>query len=271
MSGKLRQSFIFHFGLVIGLCVLLYLLFFAALGWVTRHGEEIEVPEVTSMSLDEATRFLESRDFSVEVDSAFDPKKGPVDILSQIPLPGEVVKKGRKIYITVNRVNPPMATMPDLLNLSFRSATMVLKNSKLILSDTSHRPDIAKEAVLEQIYQGRVIRPGEQIPQGSRIHLVVGDGLGQTEFDVPDVVGLRFEEAAAILSANRLQFTVIWEGVIRDSAVALVTAQFPQSHNAFQEPNRIREGDIVDLRVRDQNLPDNIPSAPTVLPSMDDF
>src|SRR5690606_18332078 len=116
-SGKLRQSFIFHFGLVIGLCVLLYLLFFAALGWVTRHGEEIEVPEVTSMSLDEATRFLESRDFSVEVDSAFDPKKGPVDILSQIPLPGEVVKKGRKIYITVNRVNPPMATMPDLLNL----------------------------------------------------------------------------------------------------------------------------------------------------------
>src|SRR5690606_27435296 len=176
-----------------------------------------------------------------------------------------------KISITVNRVTPPMATMPDLLNLSFRSATMVLKNSKLILSDTSHRPDIAKEAVLEQIYQGRVIRPGEQIPQGSRIHLVVGDGLGQTEFDVPDVVGLRFEEAAAILSANRLQFTVIWEGVIRDSAVALVTAQFPQSHNAFQEPNRIREGDIVDLRVRDQNLPDNIPSAPTVLPSMDDF
>lgn len=253
------------------LCVFLYLLFFYALSWITRHGEEIEVPEVTTMSLDEATRFLESRDFSVEVDSAFDPKKGPVEILAQIPVAGEVVKKGRKIYITVNRVNPPMATMPDLLNLSFRSATMVLKNSKLLLGDTTHRPDIAKEAVLEQTYEGRVIRPGDQLPQGSRIHLVVGDGLGQTEFDVPEVVGLSFEEAAAILSANRLLFTVIWEGPIRDSASAVVTAQFPEAHDAFNDPHRIREGDIVDIRVRDRGVPDNIPSSPTVLPSMDDF
>lgn len=271
MSEKRQKPFIFHLFAVLGLCVLLYMLFFAALGWVTRHGEEIEVPEVTHMSLPEATRFLESKDFSVEVDSAYDPKKGPVAIIAQIPAPAEVVKKGRKIYLTVNRVNPPLATMPELRNLSFRSASMVLKNNKLVLGDTTHRPDIAKEAVLEQLFEGREIRAGEQIPQGSRIHLVVGDGLGQTEFDVPDLVGLPYEEAVAILNANRLLFTVIWEGVIRDSALATVSSQHPPSHNEFNDPNRIREGDIVDLRVRESSDLDPIPDAPTVLPSMEDF
>jgi eukaryotic-like serine/threonine-protein kinase len=267
MKEELKNSFKFHLGVVLALCVILYALFFAVLGVITRHNSEIKVPNVLNRDMKMAIRELERMDFDVLIDSAYDPKKKAFIVMSQIPDVNAVVKTGRTIFLTVNKSVPPMTPMPNLLNLSYRSAEMILKSNKLVLGDTTYRPDIAKGAILEQKYLGRPVRPGQMVPQGSRIDLVIGDGLGNTQFNVPDVIGMTYDEAIAILSSTGLQFTPIWEGDITDSAAATVYDQFPKAMNELQAPNRIKEGDVVDIKIKQTAMPEELeynrnPAAP---------
>lgn len=254
----IRKSFRFNLLVVVLLCIVLYMLFFLSLSFITRHGAEAKVPLVTGKSIGAAIDVLEKMGFEVDVDSGYDPKLKPFVVLNQIPEVNASVKTGRTIFITVNKANPPLTPMPNLQNLSFRSAEMILKSNKLILGDTTYRPDIAKGAILEQLYNGQLIRPGVMIPQGSRIDLVIGDGLGNTQFNVPDVIGMTYEEAAAVLNGTGLTITAIWEGAITDSALAIVYDQSPKPKNELATPNRIREGDIIDVRIKQTATPEEL-------------
>lgn len=250
IKHQFRKSFVFNLVVIILLIAVLYILFFVSLGWVTRHGDEIKTPTVVGRDIRIATTILENLDFEVYYDSAYDPKQKPLTVLAQMPEVNSVVKKGRTVLLTVNKREAPLTSMPNLLNLSFRSAEMILRSNKLKLGDTSYRPDIAKGAILEQRFKGRTIRPGEMIPQGSTISLVIGDGLGNTEFDIPDVIGMMYNEAIAVLNANGLNFTAIWEGHFTDSSTAVVYRQYPAPVNEAMVHSRIKEGDIVDIRLK---------------------
>lgn len=225
------------------LCVVFYFIFFAVLGIITGHGNQIKVPNIVGKSLKAGESQLQKIGFDIQVDSAYDPTKKPLTILGQQPEVGEIVKPGRTIFLTVNKAEPPKTPMPNLNGLSLRSAVMILNSSKLKLGDTSYRPDIAQGAVLDQMYNGSIIRPGQMIPQGSIISLVLGDGLGNTVFDVPDIVGLTYAEAVAMLSANNLQFTAVGTDEITDTASAFVYKQTPTSLNELGKNNRLKEGD----------------------------
>lgn len=254
----LKKSFWFNLLLVLLLAAGFYVLFFTSLSWITRHGKEVKVPDITAQDVNLAVGKLEQMGFEVDIDSAYEPKQKAYLVLSQIPEKGAVVKNGRTIFLTVNKAQPPLTPMPNLLNLSFRSAEMILKSNKMILGDTTYRPDIAKGAILEQLFKGQPIRPGQMIPQGSRIDLVIGDGLGNTQFNVPDVIGMSYVEGVAMLNGNGLVFTAIWEGQISDSATAIIYNQTPKSINEIGTPNRIKEGDIVDIRIKQNPTPEEI-------------
>ena len=154
ISDKTRKSFRFNLLIVILLCVVCYILFFASLGLITRHGREIKVPAVVGRDVKIAAKTLGKMDFDVDVDSAYDPKQKPYVVLTQIPELNAVVKRGRTVFLTINKATPPETPMPNLLNLSFRSAEMILRTHKLTLGDTSYRPDIAKGAVCWNSYLG---------------------------------------------------------------------------------------------------------------------
>jgi beta-lactam-binding protein with PASTA domain len=80
--------------------------------------------------------------------------------------------------------------------------------------------------------------------------------LGNTEFNVPDVTGMGYDEAVAMLSGNGLNYSVIWEGNITDSATAVVYDQSPKAQNELSAPNRIKEGDMVDIRIKQNPTPE---------------
>jgi eukaryotic-like serine/threonine-protein kinase len=250
MDQKLRKSFYLNLALVVLVCCGLYFLFFASLGLLTRHSSEIKVPAVTNKNIQVAISTLEKMGFEVDVDSSYDPEKKPYTVLSQIPEVNSIVKEGRTIFLTVNKAEAPLTPMPRLTDLSYRSAVLILKSSRLVLGDTMHRPDYAKGAVLDQLYKGRPVAAGEMIPQGSRIDLVIGDGFGNVNMNVPDVIGMSVEEAMSILNGNGLTPTTIWDGPIDDSASAVVYNQTPAPYNELDAPNRIKEGDIIDLRIK---------------------
>jgi eukaryotic-like serine/threonine-protein kinase len=257
-----KNSFKLNLLAIIALSVVLYFLFFAMLGVITGHGDELKVPNIVGKSLKLGESQLSKIGFDIEIDSAYDPTQKPFTILGQQPEVGEVVKPGRTIFLTVNKAEPPKTPMPNLIGLSLRSASMILNSSKLHLGDTTYRPDIAQGAVLEQLYNGQIIRPGQMIPQGSRVSLVIGDGLGNTEFDVPDIVGLSYAEAVAMLSANNLHFTAIASGEITDTAAAIVYMQMPSAENELSNHNRLREGDELGFYYKQNPAPEEMQHGP---------
>lgn len=244
----IQRSLLLNLLLVALITCLSYILFFSSLAGITHHSSDIKVPAVTGKDGVAAIKELEGMGFEVHVDSTYDPTKKALLVLQQMPDIGDVVKKGRTLFLTLNKKAPPQTPMPNLINLSFRSAQMILVSNRLILGDTTFRPDIAQGAILEQLLNGQPVRPGQMIPQGSRISLVIGNGLGETELNVPDVIGMTYPEAAALLSANGLQFTPIPdEGAITDTATAKVYKQTPSAINDLGAPSRIRQGDFMEI------------------------
>lgn len=90
----------------------------------TRHGQEVEVPNLMNMSFDQAKLLLDEYDLNIQVaDSGYN-KRLPADcILAQMPGATAKVKAGHIIYVTVNSPSSPTVTIPDIIdNSSLREA-----------------------------------------------------------------------------------------------------------------------------------------------------
>lgn len=229
--------------------------FFKSLGSLTRHGQTIRVPEVIHQNIQAARQSLSAGGFAAVVqDSAYVDSLPPFVVVDQKPDGGSVVKTGRTVYLTLNKSIPPTTVMPELVNYSFRSAVMTLKTQRLVLGDTIYKPDIAKDAVLAQLYKGKPVEAGAMIPEGSRITLVIGNGLGNVANRVPDLVGLTYLQAMDVISGSSLNIgVVLTSGEITDTANAYVFKQNPPLKDATGMPNRIRAGASIDLWISQDN------------------
>ncbi|GAG42872.1 unnamed protein product, partial [marine sediment metagenome] len=72
--------------------------------WATRHGQELEVPDVTERTVAEAERVVGKYGLRLVLDGTQnDPDVPPGHIVSQMPEAYLLVKKGRRIYVTVSK------------------------------------------------------------------------------------------------------------------------------------------------------------------------
>ena len=201
-------------GLLIHLGVILLLttvgllwFFYSYLPTTTHHNETVTVPDLEGIGIAEIDEFLTQRNLNFEVlsDSGFTEEYEPQAVLVQYPLAGAKVKENRKIFLTLNAANPPKVKMPALVDGSVKNAQLVLESYGLELGDIEYVPDLAQNAVLEQHYNGRDIEAGTMISKGSKIDLLVGDGLGNTLLEVPDLSGLEMEEAEVVIVGSGLK------------------------------------------------------------------
>lgn len=251
-------KFITHRNLLINilfgifLSLLAVVLFFLMLGWITNHGSYETVPNITGKHIDVAKQMLEAKGFKVEVsDSVFDISQPKLNIIKQSPDADAVVKKGRTVYLTVNRLVAPKVEMPNLVGLSFKSAILYLEGLGLKLGDTSYIPDFTKNAVIKQMYNGQEIKQGTKIPIGSNISFVLGSGLGG-EVEVPNLIGLNYTDAISLLGSYKLSLGLpLLDVDVKDTAKAFVYKQDPAP---YFEPlpgqkikSKTRAGAIIDV------------------------
>lgn len=231
------------------LVFIILFLFLLSLDYFTRHGKTLTIPSVMNLSLDQAEKVLQDQGFDIEIqDSIFSDTAAPLSVLRQFPEADAVVKQNRTVYLTINRAVAPSIEMPNLEGMSFRTAQIVLKQYGLKLKDTVFKPDFAKNSVLEQQYDGERIKPGSKITMGSAIVLVLGSGLGQDEFNVPDLFSLTYAEAMMMLQSTNLSAgAVVPDPDVTDTMNAYVYRQSPERFTYDNRMNRIRPGQTIDL------------------------
>jgi beta-lactam-binding protein with PASTA domain len=239
------------FNVVVGLllALLLFGLFLFSLGWVTGHGNAATVPNLTGKSFEEAKLLLEKAGFEYEIqDSIYVDTIPPLQIVKQIPDGDEVVKANRTILLIVRSVDPPLVEMPNLVGYSFRNAEVVLGTMDLKVGDTLFRPDFARNAVLEQRYNGSPIAAGTRLRKGSLITLVLGDGIGDQPIAVPGLIGLSYTDAKAIMDSSRLGFgAIVLDADLRDTLSGFIYRQSPARLDEDGLPVKIRPGQLIDI------------------------
>jgi len=214
-------------GALIGVTVLFLLIIFG-LNTYTRHNESVTVPDLRGMSIDEAVKKLQAADFEYDLDSVYQVDARPGLVIEQDPDPETKVKKNRTLYLTIITRVAPEVVFPDLIEKTFVEARAVLNSYGIKLGDTTYIPDIAKDVVLDVKFGNERLNAGRPIPKGSTIDLVLGDGRGDSEVQVPDLMGLTLEQAKFALQGNSLSLgSVNYMGLVTDTAGATVVSQTP--------------------------------------------
>ncbi len=241
----------------LSIVLILILLFFGSLDWLTNYGKSEKVPSVLGVQVAAAQKMLEDKGFDVVIqDSVFVDTAAKESVIRQTPDADEVVKQGRTIYLTINRVVPPQIEIPNLAGFSIKSAEMYLQSLGLKLGAVSYKPDIAKNAVLEMLMNGTTVQPGTRVPLGSMIGFVLGSGVGDSEIDVPYIVGKTLNDARAYLSTLNINIgSVLVIGSVNDSGSAYIVKQIPElsssvlDTNGKKQPNKIRSGQLMDVYI----------------------
>lgn len=232
----------------IGTAIALFTITFLALRIYTHHGQKIAVPNFTGLTIDELQLKAKNSKLRIEIsDSVFNNKMPRGTVIKQNPSPNFYVKKNRRIFITLNAINPEKVEMPNIVGVSHRQAEAILKNVGLEIGRLIHIPDIAVNNVLKQKYQGEEIETGTMVPKGSKIDLVLGMGLSNQTTQVPNLEHSELTDAKnRILRAALNIGAIIYDKSIidgEDSLQAKVWRQYP----SFKENKNIRLGSTIDL------------------------
>lgn len=240
------RYFLKHFGLAIGITIVIVLITLLWLTVYTRHGQARPVPDFTGMTSDEV--LLTAKKYklqSIVIDSVYTNIVDRGQVVEQNPKPGFKVKKNRKVFLTINALNPEMVIMPSLVGLTLRQAKVILERNGLEIGKRLYVPDLAINNVLKQLYEGITIEGGDSIEKGASIDLVLGKGLSNEKTIVPDLISLSIERAESkILDASLNIGAITFDNSIKDpedSANAFVWKQNPE----FNDRNLIQLGSPV--------------------------
>ncbi len=214
----------------------------------TRHGQTIQVPQLEGYTEAQIKDQIENLGLNyVIMDSMFRLDIKPGAIIDQYPKGGKKVKKGRKIFLTINAYSREMTPMPQLVDYSLRNAQVVIESVGLKVGNITYEPSDYNDLVLGQIVDGRPIKQGTKIPKGTTVDLVVGSGKGGKSVVVPEVIGFGVADAQNTLESVSLKLGALMydESVLTptDTATAIIFRQSPEAKNGAIE----RQGSTINV------------------------
>ena len=185
------KVFFTQLAIAFAIVLLLGFLLLQYISFSTNHGQEITVPSLRKMSVEQAEEKLDDLDLDyVLLDTVdFNADYPKFTIVSQDPLAGSKVKEDRKIYLKINSGGFSSVRVPNLIEQTLRQAEPSLKSIGLEVGKITYKPYLGKDMVLEMKHDGKILKPGDKVLKASKIDLVLGDGkVGFEEEDETDTI-----------------------------------------------------------------------------------
>lgn len=234
-----------NIGIAFVVSMLLLLVTILMLNRLTRHGEQIEVPDLIGLNEEEARVFLTQKGIVPDIiDSVQIRDYKPGEIVEQNPAPHTFVKKNRHIYLTVNARQKRMLPVPDLKDVSFRQAKAMLESVGFEVSGVVYVPSEFPGLVQNVRYENVIVDAGTRLPDGAKVELVVGQSDDSNDVvEVPSFLTLSYDEAQrALADAGFVLGAVVNDETILSDAEqqeAFVWKQIPQSNEWVTRGKRI--------------------------------
>ena len=193
------------------------------------------VPNLVGKKSSVAKMRLEDMGLSYEIlDGIYDPSLPNGIVKQQMIEPTSIskvkVKENRIIGLRLSK-KTELTEMPDLVFKHVDFAQGILEN-RGFSSRIQYKP--TKEAngsVLDQKYNGKSITNGTRIPIGSEITLIVGQNEVGVLVELPNVVGMNYQDAISLLGSKGLEsISTICNDceTLQDTLSAVVFGQSPE-------------------------------------------
>ncbi|MEH0008159.1 MAG: PASTA domain-containing protein [Flavobacteriales bacterium] len=235
------KTFLINILLAIGLTFLIIYIATQSLSNTTDHDERIRVPDLSKLTLAEADREIAGTGLQVTAadSAAFNPDYPPLSVVQQIPRPGAVVKRGRRIHLTLNPKTYESVKFRNIFDKSLREAKIYFEISNLKIGRITYEPYLAKGVVLQAECNGKALSTGDEVPEFSTIDLTVGKGLGNEIVRTPELLGMGYTDAV-----NKLREENLLVGTLRyepgaDEYNGIVYRQFPKAARPIREGTAI--------------------------------
>jgi beta-lactam-binding protein with PASTA domain len=188
----------------------------------TRHDVSIQVPNVESLPYEKAEAQLSKRDLQVQRQvGRYNPNVDTGIVVDQTPLPTSNVKPGRRVYLTVNSGTIPTVQLPDLTGMSVREARNRVTSLGLDVGTV-------QEDSIPSPYANTITKqepaPGDSLQRGKPVALWYSTGLGETQVEVPNVVGQTVDVAQQFLLRRELRSVVVDTSMVDDEDASEDTA-----------------------------------------------
>lgn len=241
------KLFLIQVGIALVTTIALVWITLLSLGWYTHHGEELKVPDLYGMSLEEADVKINTDHLRYTIyDSIYNSDFAPGTVLDQRPFAGAIVKRKRNIFLTINSMKPEQVRFPNLVDNSFRQAYELLITNGFKIGKLEYAENQFFNLVLFPKYMGDTIHAGSMIDKGATVDLVLGKG-SNLGIIAPNLLGKSAEQAKEKINLSNLNLgKVKFDQTITnhlDSIQAKVWKQTP----AFNENRRIKVGSNINI------------------------
>ncbi len=206
---ELKQGTVRWFGISMTLLAMAAVALLSALlaVRVAIHAGEVEVPEVSGLTVDEASDKTHDAQLNLTVENRFYSTTVPAGrVLSQSPAPGTSVRKGWRMRITES-IGPQRATIPDTIGMDQRDAAAAIRRASMDLGTVAHLPAPGPaDAVL-----GQTPPPNAEGVDKPEVSLLVSQPFANAPkaYVMPSLVGLSFATARARMKEMNLPLWAI--------------------------------------------------------------
>lgn len=153
--------------------LLVWLVGVVFLNFWTRHGDEIAMPQVKNLKVDDARRILEDADFNVQLDSVFNNDAAPGTVLRQVPRENSMVKRGGRAYLQYVCYSTKKSKVPEFVDGSLSNAMNNFRSAGFENIEVQEVSSDQNDLVLGATYNGLELKPGMEIPVNARIVIKV--------------------------------------------------------------------------------------------------
>lgn len=207
---------------------------------VEMRSTEVKVPDLTGMTLEQASVRVEPLDLVLDVvDQRHDPAVASGLVLQQTPPEHASVRRGRKIKLILS-LGGRVLEVPDLAGHAARAVEIELRQEGFSPGDEAR--------VASADFQvGRVIAqvppPSTPAVPNSRVHRLVSTGPRPTTWVMPDLAGLTRREAEKWISMSQFRRGAVRRVSISGRRPGTVVGQLPLAGYP------VRSKDVVELTV----------------------
>ena len=154
--------------------------YFCVPGWLndlTGHGNQVVVPSVIGMTVDEAIECIEFEGLNpMVIDTVYSDGAQPGEVVEQLPEGNLPVKPKRLVYLTINAFDVQKVIFPDVVQWSSRQAQSHLRELRFVADSIVYEPYEFDDLVLrvKSMTDNTEMKVGELYPVRTHIILYVG-------------------------------------------------------------------------------------------------
>jgi eukaryotic-like serine/threonine-protein kinase len=194
----------------------------------------LTVPELVGLTLDEARDELEQLELQYRVEFRFDSEAEANRVISQNPAAGMTVRPSFPVELIVSTIEDAVE-VPDVVYKSLDDARFTLEDEGFVVGEESYVfSDLPKDTIIRQDP-----RAGSPLPEGGAVSLIISEGPEVEMVIMPNVVGVALDSARTTLEGLNLSIGEVREDFSNEYVENIIISQSVPSGREVAENTSI--------------------------------